>query len=254
MNFSDFLTSGSAPATGSDSPGGSPSPGGADNRGGSSAGAVRVLSAALLLTTVGAGILYASLRRTHDQAAAIEPLARRAQLRDALMGKVVPLEVELRRAGAERPVEAPGVEALLPAGEEGLLWVVDPAHCVGCLEAAGEWRRVARTLGPRAALVLHGVAPERAEFLVRRVGLPGRVLADPDGRVMAALGVGRRPGTAVLTTDDAGEVVTAAIRDEYRSCSWSPLRRALRLMQGKSRGSRAGAPTTRTGRVAEAGG
>lgn len=189
---------------------------------------------------IGAGTLgvalyahHAALGRAHDRLARLEPLAQRAETRDALVGTDIG---DGRVVGIDEGERLP----LAPASGRRLVWLVQPGECASCLDDLSGWRDLRE--GPVGTLtVLVGVDRRAAARMREKVDLPGPVGVDPSGRLAESLGVSDEIASVFLVVDSAGAVLMSEARHVASSCDWSfPSQVAAVLNGGDPRRVRGG--------------
>lgn len=183
------------------------------------------LSAALLFVLGVAGVLYWELHRLSDRVEQQRTFVLRSQVRDALLGRTLP-DLKL-------PAVRGDSASLVRRGTRPhVIWTLDPDRCIQCLEGLGEWRRIARTPGVRAVVVLEGTDGSEAEGIVRQTALDGTVLYDSAGGWLRPSPGEEWPAMVVLGVEADGRIRSVASRESRGSCRWSAFDYSLSVVEG----------------------
>lgn len=158
----------------------------------------------LLVCAVWVGRLASQNRELGATVATVGSLAERSSVRDRLIGTVVPLS----SLGLEEAT----------AADAHLVWVVDVARCVRCLDRnVGPWNALAVDSSLQRHVVLYGA--ERLQLGALRA-LRGTKLTSASREELDSTLGPLLPSTKLLI-DAAGTVVMADSRTIASGCRWS---------------------------------
>lgn len=186
------------------------------------------LSAALVFVLGVAGVLYMELHRLSEMVERQRTFVLRTQTRDALLGRSLPDVTLPSVRGDSAPI-------LRRDSGPHAVWSVDPDRCLQCLGRLGEWRRLARSPGVRAVVILEGTGRAEAARITRETGLDGTVLYDS----ASAWQGGDRddwPAMVMLAADREGRIQSVASRERRGSCRWSAFDYTLAALKGMGEG------------------
>lgn len=146
-------------------------------------------------------------------------VALRAQSVDGLIGQALP-ELPL-------PDGEGRLHQLSKAGQDRVVWFVDPDECRGCLADVREWNAFVAGPSQPGLTVLLGVSPEDGARLARGAGIRGLVLTDSAAQLKSILGLALP--SSFVAVDPAGTVRMADARYSEQSCDWSFVEQVVAL-------------------------